>query len=290
MPTPGARRGAVGVLAIVVTVLVGAGVIVLDDARRGPALYAVHVALDAPSAALDRVEETLTLLVDGGGLGVVGQPMAMTRARHPRTRRATWTSRSRSTGRSSSPPTSSSLTTTESWSPTPRTGKRCSTRRSSSSSGRRSSPGDWPPERRRLRFSASDAWFRRSRRSEKVLSHRGGEPLRDNLPARGDGVHSGVQSEHNREQLRRTDIALRRRITSYVAVLVGLGAGRSQVQILSPHQRRKPCSGRAFVVSALLDQHGPGYATVVMRAFSACRESRRVCWTTIGWSLRITQQ
>ena len=51
------------------------------------------------------------------------------------------------------------------------------------------------------------------------------------------GVRSGVQTERNRAQLRATEIALERRRAPGTPGSLRLGAGRSQVQILSPRSR-----------------------------------------------------
>ena len=54
------------------------------------------------------------------------------------------------------------------------------------------------------------------------------------------GVQSGVQIERNRAQLRATQTALERRGTLDTPRTLRLGAGRSQVQILSPRSQKIP--------------------------------------------------
>ena len=63
------------------------------------------------------------------------------------------------------------------------------------------------------------------------------------------GVQSGVQIERNRAELRATQTAVDGRIAPDTPGLLRLGAGRSQVQILSPRSVRKACECGPFLRS-----------------------------------------
>src|SRR5215204_3075179 len=63
---------------------------------------------------------------------------------------------------------------------------------------------------------------------------RTGQPVVNPVIAVWRGVQSGVQTERNRAQLRATEIAVEPRIAAGRPGSLRLGAGRSQVQILSP--------------------------------------------------------
>src|SRR5215208_1159918 len=61
------------------------------------------------------------------------------------------------------------------------------------------------------------------------------------------GVQSGVQSERNRAQLRATQTALEGRSAPGTPGSLRPGAGRSQVQILSPRSRKTPAKWQVLL-------------------------------------------
>ena len=128
---------------------------------------------------------------------------------------------------------------------------------------------------------------------------------------RAHGVQSGVQIERNRAELRATEIALERRGAPGTPGSLRLGAGRSQVQILSPRfaetaaKRQfggEPVSGPVFrrgdnLLQARRRRRAPALALELAREVTiasgrrerraarppADRRASSICTSTAGW-------
>jgi hypothetical protein len=87
-----------------------------------------------------------------------------------------------------------------------------------------------------------------SRRVQGAWSEASSRSVRGSTQAlrSGHGAQSGEQIERNRDQLNTTQTALRRGTRPHATGSLRLGAGRSQVQILSPRSQKSPANRRVM--------------------------------------------